>query len=61
MKDVADFIQQDAGALPTAVFSGFEISYVSSEIHGQQSTISSLRVLVSVAASKKLTSPCRLL
>ena len=42
MEDVVEVIQQDAGALPTAVFSGLEILYGSSEIHGQQSTIGSL-------------------
>ena len=36
MEDVAEVIQQDAGALPTAVFSGLEILY------GSQSTIVSL-------------------
>ena len=52
MQDVAELIQQDAEALPTAVFSGFEISYIpASEIYGQQSTISSLGMLISVAAS----------
>ena len=52
MQDVAEVIQQDAETLPTAVLSGFEISFVpASEIHGQQSTISSLRKLISVAAS----------
>ena len=49
MQDVAEVIQQDAEALPTAVFSGFEISYLpASETYGQQSTI---RMLISVAAS----------
>ena len=51
MEDVAEVIQKDAGALPTAVFSGLEILYGSSEIHGQQSTIGSLLMLISVAAS----------
>ena len=51
MEDVAEVIQQDAGALRTAVFSGLEILCVSSEIHGQHSTIGSLWMLISVAAS----------
>ena len=42
MEDVAEVIQQDAGALRTAVFSSLEILCVSSEIHGQHSTIGSL-------------------
>ena len=44
MEDVAEVIQQDAGALRTAVFSGLEILCVSS-------TIGSLWMLISVAAS----------
>ena len=60
---VAEVVQQDAGALPTAVFSGSGISYVPSEI-AQQSTIDSLRMLVHVSVpvllvllTKKLKSP----
>ena len=38
MEDVAEVTLQDAGALPTAVFSGLEILYGSSKIHGQRNS-----------------------